>query len=549
MIRSLPTVLTAIHAAMVALRARTPGTPPGDIDDDDENNTFQLPDGRPVRRQLKRWFGRQLQTILGSVPDIGAPLPAAFPSLADYDDPMASAMTPLISGYWDEGGKVTRARLGLDPLDWRVHDPHLHDTIKNASLDFCKETNETTAKNLGDALDELRKELITGLVTQGDSIPELTKRVMGVFENCEKFRAERIARTEASRAVHAASLESAKESGVCEGKKLLISGNSCPLCHEVAAAWPKGLPLDGTFATVGKNPEYSTVRMPPIHPYCRCSTTYVLTEEYEQLLAEYGPPHFETFQEGSLGPEPKPDRKVKRPEKPAKPPKPKKEPKPPEPPKPVKPKPVVVPTATPAVVEAGQFQTHAHVEDWAKRTFPHATHTLGDIPVESWNVIAKELDVHVAKYPDIGLHVKDFGSTGPNVYGSIAFVVRSGEEMRFNPRFWTDLRALRKEFYESVDKGFIPAGVKPAGVSYYVAHESGHLVAPHLLRTDPERALKLYGVFRQNDAFDPTIAATVSSYAKTNAQEAFAESYAAARFQSPEWAGSAQKAFTKALSE
>lgn len=42
--------------------------------------------------------------------------------------------------------------------------------------------------------------------------------------------------------------------------------------------------------------------------------TYVLTGEYEQLLEEHGPPHFDTFQEGSLGPEPKPARKIKKPE-------------------------------------------------------------------------------------------------------------------------------------------------------------------------------------------------------------------------------------------
>ena len=77
---------------------------------------------------MKRWFNKQLKTMLGVIPEIGAPLPASFPPLTDYDDPMASAMTPVLSGYWDEGGKVTRAKLGLDPEKWEVHDPHLHQT-------------------------------------------------------------------------------------------------------------------------------------------------------------------------------------------------------------------------------------------------------------------------------------------------------------------------------------------------------------------------------------------------------------------------------------
>ena len=74
-------------------RARTPGTPAGDIDEQHEDNTFNLPDGRPIRRGLKGWFAKQAKEILGTVPAIGEPMPASFPPLTDYDDPMASAMT------------------------------------------------------------------------------------------------------------------------------------------------------------------------------------------------------------------------------------------------------------------------------------------------------------------------------------------------------------------------------------------------------------------------------------------------------------------------
>lgn len=288
--------------------ARTPGTPAGDIDEVHENNTYRLPDGRPIRRGLKKWFEKQAKEILGTLPEIGEPLPASFPSLADYDNPMESSMTPILSAYWDEAGQTTRAKLGLDPADWEVHDPHLHQTIKDASFKFCAETNATTSKQLSDALLDLHRELIAGLVDSGDSVRELTKRVQAVFENCEKHRAERIARTEASRAVHRASLTSARESGVVAGKKILLSANACPLCVSTADKYPDGCPLDQSFASIGNNPEYSDVDITPIHPFCRCSMCYMLTPEYEQLLAEHGPP-MPTFEPGSLGPEPK-NRKV-----------------------------------------------------------------------------------------------------------------------------------------------------------------------------------------------------------------------------------------------
>lgn len=308
-----PAVLLAMQAAAIAaevLRARTPGTPPGDQDDEHEDNTFDLPNGNPIRRQMKRFARRQLRKILGTIPEIGAPLPAQFPLLApDWSDPMASAMTPIIGAYWDEAGKTTRARLGLDPEDWEVHDPHLHRMIQSASLTFCRETNETTDRQLADALDDLRNELGAGLVDHGESIPELADRVRTVFRRLSGYRAEMIARTEASRAVHAAGQESAKESGVVRGKRWLASANSCDRCLDVARqvneSHPKGLPLDQPFAVgQSKHEEYASVPHPPLHPHCRCSITFVLTDEYEALLAEHGPPAG-PLEPGALGPEPK----------------------------------------------------------------------------------------------------------------------------------------------------------------------------------------------------------------------------------------------------
>jgi hypothetical protein len=311
-------LLIALEATLAVLRSRTPGTPAGDHDDEHEDNTFDLPEGRPLRRQMKRWFKRQAKTILGTIPTIGAPLPDKFPSLSDYNDPMASAMTPVISAYWDEAGQTTRARLGLDPDAWEVHDPHLHDAIKQATFNFCESTNQTTDLALGEALEQLRQEFIEGLVDRGDTIPELVDRVKKVFKSASDSRAEQIARTEASRAVHSASLMSAKESGVVAGKKWLVSANSCDKCHGVADEYNQGIDLDCEFANQGKNPDYASTQNPPLHPRCRCSITYVLTEEYEKLLAEHGPPEPEGWKPGELGPEPKKRKIARKPRKPKK---------------------------------------------------------------------------------------------------------------------------------------------------------------------------------------------------------------------------------------
>ena len=258
--------------------------PAGDIPDPHEDNTFGLPDGGPLRKALKRFADLQAAQVLGTIPEIGVPIPASFPSLTDYNDPMASAMTPIISSYWDWGGKTTLAKLGLDPDVWRVVDPNLHRKIAEATLAFCDSTNQTTTLRLNDALAQLRRELQEGIVDQGETIPQLTDRVQSVFTDLKRNRAESIARTETSRAIHQASQQSASDADVCDGKKWLISANSCPLCLAVGESSKDGIPMDALFTVQGNNPTYKNVYCPPLHPHCRCTVTYVLNKEFRDMI-------------------------------------------------------------------------------------------------------------------------------------------------------------------------------------------------------------------------------------------------------------------------
>ena len=281
-------------------------------------NTYGLPTGTPIRAELIRWFQQQAKAVLGTIPTLGTELPTHFPPLADYDDPMASAMTPLIGAYWDEAGKQTLGRLGLqetakDSDEWKVTNPHLHAKIQQASLEFCQATNATTSGNLAAALDKLRSELSAGLVDHGETLAQLTKRVQGVFQGAETWRARQIAASEASRAVHAAQEEAAIQSGVVAGFEWLISGDACPLCLQVAAE-VKRVPIGRAFALVGHDPHYATVKHPPLHPGCRCAMLEVLTPEYGgpedpewgQTLDQPKPPEDYRPPEGVPVPKPKP---------------------------------------------------------------------------------------------------------------------------------------------------------------------------------------------------------------------------------------------------
>jgi ADP-ribosyltransferase exoenzyme len=272
--------LQTLALGLTALRRSDLGTGGLEGGRREAENTYGLPEGAPLAAVLTHWFERQKKAVLAAFPAAHvAPLPESVPSLTDWDHPMALACTPHLSAVWDESGKGVMLRLGLDPGEFRVTSPHLRHAIEAAALDFCRATNRTTTKQLGDQLDRLRGELVAGLVDEGESDRELTKRVSRVFENATGSRAATIARTESSRAYHAAQAEAARESGVVAGLELLLSVAACPLRRKVATE-AKRVRLGQAFAVIGHNPVYSEVRYPPLHPSCQCTAIEVLSPAY-----------------------------------------------------------------------------------------------------------------------------------------------------------------------------------------------------------------------------------------------------------------------------
>ena len=251
-----------------------------------EEDTFKLGDGLPIRAELIKWFRSQRQRAIehlhhlpGKRADGPTELPPNLPGFEGDTPGMVEDMTPIISAVWDKAGKRFRSNIGLDPDAWKVINPHVRGKIQNATMAFCQETNATTSKLLNQALADLRAELATGIVDEGESLIELTKRVQKVFENAETWRARRIAATENSRARHEAELEAAIESEVVAGFEWLLSGGACALCYHISET-VKQVPLGQNFAVIGHNEHYKNIRTPPLHPGCRCSQLAILTPEY-----------------------------------------------------------------------------------------------------------------------------------------------------------------------------------------------------------------------------------------------------------------------------
>lgn len=198
----------------------------------------------------------------------------------DWTDVLHAACQPLIEVYFDEAAGRFLNRVGASPDLFKVVNPYLSMAADKLTLDFCKETNQTTRLQLGEALEETREAVRHNLI-EGDGMPELTEKVEAIFDQAETWRAKRIAVTESSRSIHQAELMSATASGNVAKMVWLASADACDeICMPIVEANPEGVVPGQPFAIgVGKNPKYSTIYAPPAHPGCQCSTTVQLTED------------------------------------------------------------------------------------------------------------------------------------------------------------------------------------------------------------------------------------------------------------------------------
>jgi HK97 family phage portal protein len=132
--------------------------------------------------------------------------------------------------------------------------PQIINVLNPQALEWLKKRIAWAAEQIGESLaKELNAALLEGF-TAGESIPELTKRVMEFFD--DKVRSQRIARTETISASSQGAIEGYKESGVCHKVEFwtALDERTCIYCME----------YHGKVFNIGEE-------MPiPLHPNDRC---------------------------------------------------------------------------------------------------------------------------------------------------------------------------------------------------------------------------------------------------------------------------------------
>jgi HK97 family phage portal protein len=165
-----------------------------------------------------------------------------------YKDKVAPPLTQLMAeAFQDARGMVSKA--AIPPV------------LNQAALAWLKTRLGWAAEQVGEETANLLAQSLAEGFRLGETIDDLAKRVKSVFDFCESYRAERIARTETIAASNIGAVEGYKEVGVTKTEwYAALDERLCPICETLH----------------GKVSPISEGEVPPAHVSCRCTVLPVL---------------------------------------------------------------------------------------------------------------------------------------------------------------------------------------------------------------------------------------------------------------------------------
>ena len=254
-----------------------------------------IPPHTPLQKIFRDIFSDQEDEILGVLSKVAkrfdGVLIKAFPddavefldliTLDGWEKQTAERARPQIEIETQKGINKTNktivtAGLGNDRLpDDFIGSRAVQEAISKQVIPFSKSTVETTSESLKGAVKALKRELVEGLIEQGDALPAMVKRVQAIFKNAELHRARAIAITESNKAFNNGTLVSAKESNVVKAMKWILSPAPCEVCLTIEANQPE-VDIGKKFTNTDKL--FGDIESPPAHVNCECTLGVVLID-------------------------------------------------------------------------------------------------------------------------------------------------------------------------------------------------------------------------------------------------------------------------------
>lgn len=190
-----------------------------------------------------------------------------------YDQKMLEDLTPIMIGLGEEQGALALIFAGDDESEFRLtarYEKYVENRTKKMAQNFNNET-----------LERLNKSLAEG-IQAGEALDKLRKRVDAVYDDAERYRTLRVARTETLNASNEATNEAYRQTGYVKGKEWYVNPGACEQCSEFEG---KTIGLDDTFLGIGESYTYTDgdgneqtventyddINSPPLHPNCRCT--------------------------------------------------------------------------------------------------------------------------------------------------------------------------------------------------------------------------------------------------------------------------------------
>lgn len=206
-------------------------------------------------------------TAVRNLPSSTKALKTKAEELVDWDSEVEAAIdlfTPLQEELAELSGSEAYQELQLSTLYTPTQT--LRDYIKQNVAKFASSFVETDRERLVSILED-------GL-RDGQSIPQIERRIRSEFGEYRKLQSTRIARSETIRASNWGALDAFKVSGVVQGKQWYTSHDArvCKICGPLDG---KILHLDASFPY---EDNYDSKLAPPAHVACRCVVLPVLAE-------------------------------------------------------------------------------------------------------------------------------------------------------------------------------------------------------------------------------------------------------------------------------
>lgn len=233
----------------------------------------------------ERKYAKALKTIIANQRDealynleahaggLSKDLQSSLFDAAKYNKDFQEGLMPVLTSVVDTQGALALVFAGDDENQFKITATILNH-IKNNTAKMAKNFNQET-------LDRLSRTLAEG-IEDGENLTKLRNRVHEVYDNLERYRADRLARTETLKASNDATNWAYKQTGYVKAKEWYANPGACEICDVFQG---KIVGLDDTYATVGQNIEYTDldgndktyaidyddIDNPPVHPNCRCT--------------------------------------------------------------------------------------------------------------------------------------------------------------------------------------------------------------------------------------------------------------------------------------